>query len=180
MIVIEFLIFVVSSGVFYSERFHRHLLAVLTAGIVAAGSSLLFFWHLAEMWRGNPETPPTQIVRQIVERPAPAADANPTAVGKPHACGNAYPTLSRQRGEAGTTKLAFKVLSDGTVAEVAVEQSSGFARLDAAAEKCVSTWHYRPAMRGGKIVDLPWEVTVVWSLGQDTPPPKRIAAPQAE
>ncbi len=48
MIIIEFLVFVVSSGVFWNQRFRHHLWAVIVAGAVATGSSLLFAWDLYE------------------------------------------------------------------------------------------------------------------------------------
>ena len=57
MIVIEFVIFVVSSGLFCSESFRHRLWAVIVAGAVATGSSLLFGYDLVERLLVHTEAP---------------------------------------------------------------------------------------------------------------------------
>ena len=44
MIILEFLVFVISSGLFFNERFRHNLYAWLTAGVIATASSLLFVY----------------------------------------------------------------------------------------------------------------------------------------
>lgn len=177
MIAVEFAVFVISSGVFYSERFRKNLFAVIAAGVLAAASSLLFFWHLGERMLHKPETPPIQIVRQIVEKKVPVmpADTDPTIVGTPKDCRDFYPLWSRLRGDEGVTVLDFTVRADGTVADAKVVGSSGSQRMDEAAVECVSAWHYKPAMRGGAIADVPWHSEVVWGK----PAPQDGSAEQA-
>jgi len=63
-----------------------------------------------------------------------------------------YPALSRRQGEEGVVRLSVLILADGSVAEVAVQKSSGFPRLDAAAVAAVRQWHYLPARRNGEAI----------------------------
>ena len=167
MIVIEFLIFVVSSGVFYSERFRGNLVAVLVAGAVATGSSLLFAFDLGKRWLGYGELPKVEVVQRTVkvvqkinQPPQPSGDQT---------CKDDYPFWSRLWGQEGTSALSFDVLADGTVANIAVAQSSGSERLDDAAVACVQRWHYRPGIKDGKLSDTPWKASVVWSLDAQAP-----------
>lgn len=164
MIIIEFLVFVISSGVFCSEKFRHNLWAVIVAGVVATGSSLLFAYDLGHKMMGHPKEPPvvTKFITQTIVKPGQTSD--PATVGKAHSCAAAYPKDSVHNGEEGVTKLAFTVLSDGTVSDIKVAGSSGFARLDEAAVQCVADWHYRPAMKDGQIVDKPWRAKVTWKL----------------
>lgn len=180
MIAVEFAVFVISSGVFYSERFRKNLYAVIAAGALAAGSSLLFFWHLGERMLGKPETPPIQIVHKFVEKKVPVlpADSDPAMVGTARNCRDFYPFWSRMWGDEGVTRLAFTVLADGTVHDVKVTQGSGSDRMDAAAVECVSTWHYRPALRKGVIAAVPWAAEIAWGKGKDEPKPDKPADPQ--
>ena len=68
MIVIEFLIFVVSSGLFCNSRFRGNLWAVLIAGAIATGSSLLFVYDAGAKLAFHPEAP-VKIVKQVVRVP---------------------------------------------------------------------------------------------------------------
>jgi TonB family protein len=167
MVAVEFVVFVASSGLFFSERFRHNLWAVITAGVIATASSLLFLWHLGDMMAGRQPTPPVQIIKQVVEKPVPAPDTDPAIIGKPRDCKELYPFWSRLIGDTGTTKLAFKVVGDGTVAEAKVLESSGSERLDRAAVECVSAWHYKPAIRQGQIADVEWQAAVRW--GEEAP-----------
>ena len=56
-----------------------------------------------------------------------------------------YPLLARQRGQQGLVVLRVQVGPDGQVANLAVQRSSGYALLDAAAEKAVVAWRFVPA-----------------------------------
>lgn len=184
MIVLEFLVFVISSGLFCSERFRHHIWAVIVAGALATGSSLLFVYDLGAKLTGQEKQPSviTKIVRQTVvktERPS-----QPASAGKPHSCTDEYPAESRARHEEGVTSLGFKILTDGTVDAIKVLTSSGSEALDDAAIKCVANWHYRPAIKDGQLVEAPWTVQVKWAppaqqnklAGGTTPKPVDTAA----
>ncbi len=163
MIIIEFIVFVVSSGVFYHQRFRHHLWAVIIAGVVATGSSLLFFYDVYEKLQAHPEAP-VKVVKvkvPVLERVSRAPE-----LSKPENCRHDYPFFSRILGDEGTTELSFTVLADGTVSAVKVEKTSGSDRLDDAAVECVSKWHYRPALKDSALVDAPVSVKVVWALSE--------------
>ena len=166
MIVIEFVIFVVSSGLFCSQNFRHRLWAVLVAGAIATGSSLLFVFDLSERLMVHTEAP-VKVVKQVVRVPVVQRISQAPSLSKPENCNDDYPFLSRVFGQEGTTELAFTVLADGTVSGVKVATSSGYDRLDDAAVDCVSQWHYRPALKDNALVDAPMTVKVVWNLEGD-------------
>ncbi|MEQ8441732.1 MAG: TonB family protein [Alphaproteobacteria bacterium] len=60
-----------------------------------------------------------------------------------------YPPTARRRHEEGTVVFRVLVSSTGRSEEVRVWQSSGFNRLDNAAELAVRKWRFRPAMHAG-------------------------------
>lgn len=60
-----------------------------------------------------------------------------------------YPHESRRKREQGTVVLMVLLAVDGTVADVSIAQSSGFARLDDAALKAVRRWRWSPTRRNG-------------------------------
>ena len=163
MIFIEFLVFVVSSGLFCSERFRHNLYAWLTAGVLATASSLLFVYHIGIMLTGHAAEPvPVKIVKERVA--VLQKISQPPSPSQPADCHDDYPFWSRLWGQEGTTDLAFQIRADGTVDGVKVAQSSGSDRLDDAAVDCAAKWHYRPAIKYGKLTDVPWTAQVVWTL----------------
>jgi len=187
MIILEFLVFVITSGLFCSERFRNHIWAVVVAGIVATGSSLLFAYDFGQKMMGHEKEPAviTKIVRQTVVQPGQTAQ--PAMVGKPHSCDDYYPEQARRADEQGVTRLAFKILTDGTVDAVTIAASSGSDRLDEAAKKCVVNWHYRPAVKDGQIVDANWKAKVTWNLAtanqraaENTTKPDETKKPEIE
>ena len=167
MIVIEFIVFVVSSGLFCSERFRHHLWAVLVAGAIATGSSLLFVYDFAERML-VPTEAPVKVVRQTVRVNVPVVQrvSQPPSLSKPENCRDAYPFFARLLGHEGTTELAFTVAADGTVSGITVAKSSGYDGLDDAAKDCVAKWHYRPAIKDNALVDAPMTVKVDWNLDE--------------
>ena len=170
MIVIEFIVFVVSSGLFYSGRFRHHIWAVVIAGAIATGSSILFFYDLYEKMQARPEAP-VRVVRQVVQVPVIRHVSQPPALSRPENCRDDYPFFGRIFGREGTTELAFTVSADGTVRDIKVAKSSGHGTLDDAAKECVGKWHYRPAVNDGQLVDAPMTVKVAWNL--DDPDEKK-------
>ena len=168
MIVVEFLVFVVSSGLFCSERFRHRLWAVVVAGAVATGSSLLFAYDLAIKLALHTEAP-VKVVKQVVKVPVVERITQPPTLSRPEDCRDDYPFIARVLGQEGTTELAFTVLADGQVSGVTVTKSSDSDRLDDAAVECVKHWHYRPGLKDGKLVDTPMKVSVAWNLDSDNP-----------
>ena len=84
MIIIEFVVFVVSSGLFCSQNFRHRLWAVLIAGAIATGSSLLFFYDLYEKLEAPTQAP--VVVRQVVRVPVIEHVSRPPALSKPENC----------------------------------------------------------------------------------------------
>jgi TonB family protein len=167
VIVIEFVIFVVSSGLFYSGRFRHHIWAVIIAGAIATGSSLLFFYDLYEKMEAK-----TEATVKVVKVKVPVIQhvSRAPALSKPQDCRHDYPFFARIFDEEGTTELAFTVSADGTVRDVKVVTPSGSERLDEAAVECVAKWHYRPAVKDGELVDAPLTVKVAWNLDEPDAP----------
>ena len=59
-----------------------------------------------------------------------------------------YPVISRRMGEEGRVLLRVFVEADGRPSRVEVRESSGFRRLDDAAQAAVQRWRFVPARRG--------------------------------
>jgi len=65
-----------------------------------------------------------------------------------------YPESARRAGLQGVTTLRVRVLENGRVDEVLVEQSAGFRDLDLAAMEAVKKWLFEPARRGKEPVSV--------------------------
>ncbi|HWO40576.1 MAG TPA: energy transducer TonB [Candidatus Eisenbacteria bacterium] len=65
-----------------------------------------------------------------------------------------YPESARRAGAEGVTMLRVRVLENGRVGEVLVEQSAGFRDLDVAAADAVKKWRFEPARRGNEPVSV--------------------------
>jgi len=76
----------------------------------------------------------------------------------------AYPPASRRLGEEGRVVLRVLVESDGLASEVAIKTSSGFPRLDQAAEDAVRRWKFVPARQGDEAVRAAVLVPIVFNL----------------
>jgi protein TonB len=70
-----------------------------------------------------------------------------------------YPQGSVQLGEQGVVVVRMHIGADGQVTEVEVLQSSGYERLDGAAQAALLKWRFTPAIENGlaveSIQDLP-------------------------
>lgn len=75
-----------------------------------------------------------------------------------------YPAVSRRLKEEGTVVLEVFIQSDGSVGDLRVKRSSGFARLDEAALAAVRRWKYLPARRGSEALALWHSQSLVFSL----------------
>ncbi|HEY0825655.1 MAG TPA: energy transducer TonB, partial [Ramlibacter sp.] len=79
----------------------------------------------------------------------------------------AYPRMSFRLGEEGTTVVRVLIGPDGRALETQVAKSSGFARLDQAAEATARSWRYVPGKRGG-VPEAMWvNVPIKWEIKKD-------------
>ncbi len=103
--------------------------------------------------------------------PAKSAPAEAAPLIQPHLNANyldnpppAYPRISRRLGEQGKVLLRAMINTGGTVAQLTVQKTSGFSRLDQAALETVKNWRFVPARRGGQVVPAWVVVPVSFSL----------------
>lgn len=61
-----------------------------------------------------------------------------------------YPSYSRRNGEKGTVKIRIVVGVEGTVTNAVLVKSSGYERLDEAAQKIGSRYRFTPLYIDGK------------------------------
>ena len=76
----------------------------------------------------------------------------------------AYPTMSRRQHEEGRVMLRVRVGADGRAESVEIATSSGFDRLDRAAQEAVRRWRFVPARRGPDAVAAYVNVPIAFSL----------------
>jgi protein TonB len=76
----------------------------------------------------------------------------------------AYPTMSRRQHEEGRVMLRVRVGADGRAESVEIAASSGFDRLDRAAQDAVRRWRFVPARRGPDAVAAFVNVPIAFSL----------------
>lgn len=76
----------------------------------------------------------------------------------------AYPAVSRRLGEQGRALFDVYILPDGSVGEVKLKRSSGYARLDEAAFGAVRRWRYVPARRGDEAIPYWYVQPITFSL----------------
>ena len=75
-----------------------------------------------------------------------------------------YPPISKRLGEEGKVLLRVFVSADGAPEKVELRASSGFNRLDHAAQEAVARWRFVPAKRGEQAVTAWVVVPIVFSL----------------
>ncbi|WP_298034404.1 energy transducer TonB [uncultured Desulfovibrio sp.] len=130
----------------------------------------------------KPTPKPRHVAQALPPAAAPAAggSAPPTVnatpspvVQKGAESGNAvvlqrvkpsYPALSLRKGEEGRVVLSVLVKADGTAGNVNIKRTSGFPRLDTAAENAVRRWRFEPYRIGGLATDHEYSVVVEFSL----------------
>lgn len=112
----------------------------------------------------------TLVVAQTNAPPA-SGIAPPASIGDHDNTMGYYPPLARARNEQGTTRVYYVINADGGVGDASVENSSGFADLDAAAIDMVKAWRFKPATKDGKPIATSAHVNVVWKLTGPAPAP---------
>lgn len=75
-----------------------------------------------------------------------------------------YPEDARERGEQGKVLVRALINTDGSVAELVMRKSSGYASLDRAALDTVKKWRFVPARRGVVTVAAWVVVPITFSL----------------
>lgn len=79
----------------------------------------------------------------------------------------AYPRMSFKLGEEGTTVVRVLIGPDGRAQDAQIARSSGFTRLDQAAEATARSWRYVPGKRGG-VPEAMWvNVPIKWEIKKD-------------
>lgn len=79
-----------------------------------------------------------------------------------------YPHASRRLGEEGKVVLRVFVSAEGNTKRVEVKHSSGFQRLDQAAEQAVARWRFVPARRGEQAMTAWVVVPIIFSLDNES------------
>lgn len=109
-------------------------------------------------------SPPQAVVVSAKPAPAPAAPVSAGNLSSTMIAFKAprYPVECRRKKEQGVVLLNLLLAADGSVAEIAVQKSSGFDRLDRAALDAVRQWRWSPTVRGGEammvrgVVEIPF------------------------
>jgi TonB family protein len=109
--------------------------------------------------------PPFVIARLQCGGPAPLA---PQAGGLTVL----YPRESIKAHEQGQVLVSYDILPDGTVEDVQIQQSSGYPRLDAAAQSAVAGWHFEPRHTLGRNFELQH---ITFTLAANAPPSAKPA-----
>ncbi len=109
-----------------------------------------------------------------VQRPAPVAAPAPvqhqgTNVAMDpkhplHIGEDYYPDASKRAGEEGRCIVQVTVAADGRITNEAIQQSSGFPRLDEACLKGVHGQRMKPATEDGKPIEKTASLPIVWKL----------------
>lgn len=114
------------------------------------------------------------------QSPAAAPHVSPARVVTPNlgeVCERYYPTASRREHETGNTTLLVFVGEDGRVSHSRVETSSGFERLDDAAQDCVKReGDFTPQKIDGRPVGSWQRMKWTWKLDEDPATPASGAA----
>jgi protein TonB len=122
------------------------------------------------------EGPSQAITAQARETPRPAAPTPPRQVQivqpRIKARGNriqaaidaCYPSASRRLSEEGRVTVTISIAADGKVGAMQVAQSSGFPRLDGAAECVIRRLPFEPGKRDGQPVEMPATLPIVFKL----------------
>jgi protein TonB len=110
---------------------------------------------------------------QVQRAPAPVAAPPPARPGTNiamdpkhplHIGEDYYPDASKRAGEEGRCIVQVTVTADGRITNEAIQQSSGFPRLDEACLKGVHGQHMKPATEDGKPVEKTASLPIVWKL----------------
>jgi len=117
----------------------------------------------------KPDSPPAVAIAAPVETTAPPQPpVTPPRFDADYLRNPApdYPPMARRHGEQGRVMLRVLVGADGDPREIVVKTSSGFERLDRAAQETVRRWRFVPARMGTVAVDAWVIVPIVFALAR--------------
>lgn len=100
--------------------------------------------------------------------PPPGITAPHEDPALPHAL-PVYPPHAAVCKETGEVKLQLTIGADGSVSNVEIVTSSGYADLDASAVSAAQRWHYTPATKAGAPIAV--EIATSLDFPQETGPP---------
>ncbi len=107
--------------------------------------------------RAQPQAPPRQV--QITP---PRIKARGDRIAA--AINSCYPSASRRLSEEGRVLLTITIGADGKAGAMNISQSSGFERLDAAAECVIRRLPFDPGKRDGQPVEAQATLPIVFKL----------------
>ena len=114
------------------------------------------------------ESPPPKPQPSVAIPPAPAPSQARIAVDKPpvprRRIKPEYPRGARERGEEGDVTLELDISESGTVNDVRIIASCGFAELEQAAIQTVKRARFTPARRGNSKVPATARLTLTFRL----------------
>lgn len=118
--------------------------------------------------QAEPPAPVAPPASPVPAEPAPAPALQPPRFDADYLSNPSpiYPILSRRLAESGKVLLRVQVATDGHAAQVLLQQSSGYERLDNAAREAVAKWRFVPARRGDEVLAEWVIVPVVFSLNR--------------
>jgi TonB family protein len=98
--------------------------------------------------------------------PAPANSQPVTreTIGLLNNCLRFYPQAAVQAGLQGTTVIVVHLLTDGTVSNPRLAQSSGYDQLDQAAIACLQSAKTKPKTRNGIPLELDEKLSIGWRV----------------
>lgn len=101
-----------------------------------------------------PPAPPAPPVVQL-----PSSDADYLQNPKPP-----YPIMSKRLGEQGRVVHSVLIGVDGRPVSARLTRSSGYERLDKAAQQAIMTWRFTPGKRDGVPTAMSFDVPFSWVL----------------
>ena len=129
-----------------------------------------------------PKAPASERAPQVVQSPPPQIPVDvPTKTAEPSTApvvppqadasqlnnpAPVYPTQSRRVKETGVVVLEVLVKADGSLGDMRLKTSSGYTRLDEAAQKAVKGWRFVPGRRGNDAIDFWYELPIEFSLNR--------------
>ena len=132
---------------------------------------------LADTTTTTPASPPSASASAFASTSSPAptsaapGPAKQAAVELPNSLANylnnplpLYPKASERLREQGRTVVRVTIDASGVPNSADIVQSSGFARLDRAAQATAMAWRYVPGRRAGVPEAMSVDVPIVWRL----------------
>jgi protein TonB len=110
----------------------------------------------------RPPPPPVAAPKAVAGTPIRMDPKHPLKIGEDY-----YPDASKRNNEEGKCIVKVHVAADGRITEAAIQQTSGFPRLDEACLKGVRGQRMMPSTVDGKPVDSDANLPIVWKLRSD-------------